>query len=281
MQIQTQLCADVEELRTVVAPRLTGGCDVIVLLALGIEPAAFIPFAKAVTPGPQVLLADCYGILGFSATEGRNIELMEAGRGREYGGTGGDGGQGVVVVAFAGGGVLTSAETLPSEGVTAHLVVAGGGSDIGAVLARQSAVTYYGGVAKATYRYVPYEERFEPIPYFSVSTLAKPDSTVGISSFTADAAGSVKTLLDQAPAGARVEVVALFPCFMRGKNEYGVNNVEPDAVARLLPGIPIFGMFCHGELGPRRCMGFDSTEPPQQSCTLHSMTTIVAVHAAR
>jgi small ligand-binding sensory domain FIST len=78
-----------------------------------------------------------------------------------------------------------------------------------------------------------------------------------------------------------VAAVALFPCFMRGKNEYGVNDVEPAAVAAQLPSVPVFGMFCHGELGPRRCLGFTIAEAPQQTCTQHSMTTIVAVHAVQ
>ena len=282
IKIQTQLCKDVETLQATMGPRLAAGtCDVLVLLALGFKPAALVPFAKTVAPGTPVFLADCYGILGFSAEEGRNVELMEAGRGREYGGVGGDGGQGVVAVAFSGGGVIATVDTLPAEGTTAHMVVAAAGSNVGAVLARQAKSIYYGGLTKATFRFVPDREQFEAVPYFFVSTVATPRRMVGTTSFTANVKGAVRTLLNQAPTGSQVEAVALFPCFMRGKNEYGVNNVEPDAVSELLPHVPVYGMFCHGELGPKQCLGFDSTRKPQQVCTQHSMTTIVAVHAAR
>lgn len=282
IKIQTQLCKDVEALQATMGPRLAaGGCDVLVLLALGCKPAAFVPVAKTVASGTPVFLADCYGILGFSAEAGRNVEFMEAGRGREYGGVGGDGGQGVVAVAFFGGGVIATVDALPTEETTAHMVVAAAGSPVGAVLARQARSIYYGGLAKATFRYVPDREQFEAVPYFFVSTLATPRRRVGTTSFTSDVKGAVQTLLNQAPAGSQVEAVALFPCFMRGKNEYGINNVEPDAVSELLPQVPVYGMFCHGELGPRQCMGYDSTQKPQQFCTQHSMTTIVAVHAAQ
>jgi hypothetical protein len=43
----------------------------------------------------------------------------------------------------------------------------------------------------------------------------------------------------------------------------------------------VFGRFCHGELGPRRCPGFAAAEASQQTCTQHSMITIVAVHAVQ
>jgi len=280
IKIQTQLCGDVEELQAFMRPEVVSGCDVAVLFALGFPPDSLIPVAKTVAPGVPVFLADCYGIVGFSPAAGRNIELMEAGRGREYGGVGGDGGKGLVAVVFSGGGVVADTDALPPAGAVAHMVVAKAGSDVSSFLAQQATAFYYGGLAKAAYRYVPLEERFEAIPYFFVSTLAVAENPVGATSFTADVKGAVGTLLSQMPAGSRPAAVALFPCFMRGRNEYGINNVEPDAVSALLPGTPVYGMFCHGELGPRRCLGFDSVEKPQQSCTLHSMTTIVAIHAA-
>jgi hypothetical protein len=102
----------------------------------------------------------------------------------------------------------------------------------------------------------------------------------GTTSFTSDASGSVRELLEQLPEGHGAETVGLFPCFMRGINEYGEDNVESDAIAGLLPGKRVYGMFCHGELGPRRCLGFAPEAPPQKTCGQHSMTSIVAVHAA-
>ena len=278
LKIHTRLCKDIEELQSALGPKLDSNCDLVVLFSLGFDPSSFVPFARTVASGTPVFLADCYGILGFSAEDGRNIELMEAGRGSEYGGTGGDGGQGVVAVAFSGGGVAATVETLPTGETTALMVVATHGSDINSFLNKQAASIYYGGLAKATFQYSHDREQFEAVPYFFVGTVSAP---VGTTSFTSDVKGSMQTLLNQSPAGIKMEAVALFPCFMRGKNEYGINNVEPDAVSELLPDVPIFGMFCHGELGPRKCMGFEPAQKPQQFCTQHSMTTVVAVHTSK
>jgi small ligand-binding sensory domain FIST len=92
-----------------------------------------------------------------------------------------------------------------------------------------------------------------------------------------DAAELQATMGPRAAAGG--DAVALFPCFMRGKNAYGRNPVEPDAVTALLPRTPIYGLFCHGERGPQTGLGFNSTPKPQHACTQHRMTTVVAVHA--
>jgi hypothetical protein len=227
-----------------------------------------------------VFVADCYGILGFSAEQNRNLELMEAGRGTEYGGVGGGGGQGVVAVIFSGGFAAT-VDAFPAESAAVHMAVAASGSSINTFLSKNATAAYYGGLAKATFRYDPQKQEFGKTPYFFVSALAEPDGAVGTTSFTSDAKGSVRGLLDSAPAGSAFDAVALFPCFMRGKNEYGANNVEPDAVSELLLGVPVYGMFCHGELGPSRCLGFAGSSFPQKDCRQHSMTTIVAVHASK
>lgn len=277
-RIRTQLCKDGEELLAALGPDLAG-CDAVLLLSLGLEPASLVPVARAAPVGTPVLWADCYGILGYSTPEGRNIELMEQGRGREYGGPGGDGGQGVVGVLFSGEVAVTTSEP-PAADARAHLVVATHGSGINGFLKEHTTAVYYGGVAKATYVFDTEGESFTEVPHWLVSARPSAASSVGTTSFSDDASRAVRALLEQAPAGASVEAVGLFPCFMRGKNTYGVNNVEPDAISELLPGVPIYGMFCHGELGPRECMGFDPQTRPQQSCTQHSMTSIVAIHAA-
>jgi len=277
VKIRTRLCKDVGQLDDALGSAVSDGCDVVVLLSLGVEAASLVPFARSVDATTPVLLADCYGILGFCVEEGRNRELMEAGCGTEYGGVGGDGGRGVVGVVYSGGGAVGTTDALPTE-VTSHLVVAAHGSSIASFLQQQATAVYYGGLAKAALRYDARKELFEPVPHIFVSTRRVPDVSLGTTSFTSDARGAVRQLLDRAPGGSQVEAVALFPCFMRGKNTYGKNNVEPAAISELLPGVPIFGMFCHGELGPKGNMGFDTTKRPQQSCTQHSMTSIVAVH---
>jgi hypothetical protein len=275
-QITTQLCSDAGALKSALGPRLAEGrIDAVVLLALGVEAGALVPFAVAAGNAP-VLLADCYGVLGYSTEQGRNLELMEQGRGREYGGAGGDGGQGVVAVLFHGEGrFVASTEQLPA-GACAHMVVTTGGGTVS--LLDNAAAPYYGGVAKAALRFDAEAGSFTPVERFFVTTLARPGSGVGTGSFTSDPEGAVRTLLETVPEGGTVEAIALFPCFMRGKNTYGTNDVEPDAVNRLAPGVPVFGMFCHGELGPCGCLGFSPGAGPEV-CSQHSMTTIVAVHA--
>jgi hypothetical protein len=278
--IQTRLYPDPAALQADFSPRVAGA-DVVVLFALGFAPADFLPFAAGVPVRTTLLLADCYGILGWSAAENRNLEFMEAGCGREYGGVGGDGGCGVVAVAFTGA-VTSGADSLSAANSAAHLVIATSGSDVNSVLDRQAQAVYYGGLAKTCHRYRPERRQFESTPFFCITfSKGSGQTVVGTTSFTRDAAGAVQTLLAQAPAGMTTQAVGLFPCFMRGKNEYGRNNVESDIIAGLLPQAPIYGMFCHGELGPRWCLGFDADEWPQQACTLHSMTTIVAVHGVR
>lgn len=279
--IHTQLFDTADGLRAGMAAPWARECGALVLLSLGLEQADLARIAAAVSPDTAVLLADCYGIVGFAAEANRNLELLEAGRGKEYGGVGGDGGRGVVAVAFARGTVAVSTAAPPSEDASLHLVVASQGGDVGSFLRQHATAPYCGGIAKATFQYSVDERAFQVVPYFVVSELQSPDRSVGATSFTADVEAAVRALLARKPADASVEAVALFPCFMRGKNEYGDNDVEPAAVSALLPGVPIYGMFCHGELGPRSNLGFDSTEPPQRSCGQHSMTTIVAVHAAR
>ena len=113
-----------------------------------------------------------------------------------------------------------------------------------------------------------------------MSSRRSADSAVGVTSFTGDAKDAIQELVGRMPPGFQAEAVALMPCFMRGKNRYGKNDVEPGVVSELLPGVPIFGMFSHGEFGPKQCLGFDSDQGPE-TCGSHSMTSIVAIHASR
>lgn len=274
ISIETQLCADATEVEVRFGEVASLGGDTLVLFSLGIAPEAFVPFAWTTASETTVLCADCYGILGYSPAAGRNLELMEAGRGQEYGGVGGSGGQGVVAVRFSGARFEPSVDALPGRG-RAHLAVAGAGGDVSALLRERATAPYFGGLAKRCYQYQRERNGFEEVPHFFVTDR----ESCGTTSFTSEATDALRELLAALPAGEEVEAVALFPCFMRGINEYGRDNVEPDALAELLPGVPVYGMFCHGELGPRRCLGFALTEPVHMDCGQHSMTSIVAIHA--
>ena len=162
--IQTQLFRDVKALEsTFGSAAASADTKAIALFALDLEPAAFVRFAEVVPRHTSLHLADCYGILGFSPEAGRNIELLEAGRGREYGGVGGDGGRGVVAVVFSGG-VIPSTSALPKDATTTHMVVAANGSDVGKFLKAEARSVYYGGVAKATYQYSGDTGQFAAVP---------------------------------------------------------------------------------------------------------------------
>jgi small ligand-binding sensory domain FIST len=50
----------------------------------------------------------------------------------------------------------------------------------------------------------------------------------------------------------RVEGALLFSCVGRGKHLYGRPDHDTDAFRRYLPGIPLGGFFCNGEIGPVR-----------------------------
>jgi hypothetical protein len=276
-RILTELCPDVAALERSLEVDALGDATAVVLLTLGIEPDQSAALAARMPPTSAVYAADCYGILGFSASQGRNVELMEAGRGKEYGGTGGAGGRGVVAVVFRSG-FVASTDSPPDE-ATSHLVVASSGA-VTALLTERSILPYYGGVAKQALRFVPDRGSFEKVPQFFVSSLRSGTTAVGVTSFTDDVTAATTELISSMPAGHHAEALALFPCFMRGVNAYGKNNVEPDAISALLPGVRLFGMFCHGELGPSAATGFGMAEARNVPHRMHSMTSIVAVHAA-
>ncbi|CAE7948571.1 unnamed protein product [Symbiodinium sp. KB8] len=88
-----------------------------------------------------------------------------------------------------------------------------------------------------------------------------------------------------AAVGSPATAAGYFPCFCRGYNKYEENDVEPKAFEGDggLAGVPLFGMFAHGELGP----GMDATvaasaeEVPKPSHEIHSMTSADGPNAAR
>jgi hypothetical protein len=82
IRIQTQLFTGVEALESTFGPAFPADIKAIVLFFLNLEPATLVEFGKGAAAQTCVFCADCYGILGFSAEEGRNVKRMEAGRGR-------------------------------------------------------------------------------------------------------------------------------------------------------------------------------------------------------
>jgi hypothetical protein len=59
-----------------------------------------------------VYLAETYGIIGFDEERQKNVELMEKGRGSEYGFVGGSGGRGVPRDGIFRRGVVRTFDTL-------------------------------------------------------------------------------------------------------------------------------------------------------------------------
>eukprot|EP00747_Dinoflagellata_sp_TGD_P210051 gnl/TRDRNA2_/TRDRNA2_83384_c0_seq2.p1 gnl/TRDRNA2_/TRDRNA2_83384_c0~~gnl/TRDRNA2_/TRDRNA2_83384_c0_seq2.p1 ORF type:complete len:204 (+),score=34.51 gnl/TRDRNA2_/TRDRNA2_83384_c0_seq2:702-1313(+) len=202
---------------------------------------------------------------------------MEKGRGVEYGCRGGDGGQGAVIAAYAGGSFKAAHDVFP-EGASSIMVVSDSPESFSKVKDSAPAV-YYGGITKRAY--VLEGATFSPIPQFFVATLSKADP-VGIAAFTGDAGEATTGLLNKMPEDHQASgSVALFPCFTRGINEYGRNDVEPAAISAKMPGCRIFGMFAHGELGPSSFAGFSPPAAAKQECTQHSMTSIIALYTSK
>ncbi|CAJ1346439.1 unnamed protein product [Effrenium voratum] len=211
-----------------------------------------------------VYIADCYGIIGWDKKEGKNVEMMEKGRGSEYGKPGGQGGEGVVVVAFRG---------KEHGGGGLHMVVkAHGKAELEAV---EEGVSY-GGFAKACYK-LEHSGDLVEVDEFVVSS-SVPSAVVSFDGDDAKevAAGTAKKLPGAATAAG------YFPCFCRGYNKYEKDGVEPEAFAGSLEGVPLFGMFAHGELGPLKATGAVAVaagEAPQTEHEQHSMTSILALYA--
>jgi len=192
-----------------------------------------------------VFMVDCYGIVGFDEKEGKNIELMEEGRGKEYGGVGGKGGKGVVVVAFRGPAYkATIDQQQVTEAGESHMLVCNGGAAYEP--AKEGAV--YGGMAKKCFVMDSNTGTVREISSFAVSGAV----TSAVSTFAGDAAAAAKAAVASMPQEAKeVKSAGYFPCYMRGVNKYGTDGVECAEFAENgMDNIRLFGMFAHGELGP-------------------------------
>ena len=256
-----------------------GGCDALVLLSLGVEHEYLVDAVHQVGIDCPVFLSETYGILGTDIDTGESIELMEKGRGSEYGYCGGSGGQGCVAVGYSQG-VQTgyNADDFPLPNASTLMVIA---DQSGAwAQDRESAPLHYGGITKSTWRLDPATKRLAPVPYFWVGDIS--GEPTGVSTFTDDAQEATTTLLAKIPSGYVASgSIGLFPCFTRGVNQYGKEHVEPQAAekAMLKTATPaqVYGMFAHGELGPTSFGDF-IRDPNTIPCTQHSMTTILSIH---
>jgi len=261
---------DVGKLAMAVAP-LAAHIDIscLVFFSLGVKPEII----SAVAGGSlgihgmcPVYIVDCYGVIGWDKKEKKNVEMMEEGRGSEYGCPGGQGGEGVVVVAFRG-------KQHGGEDGGTHMVVKAHGK---AKLEAAASGVSYGGYAKACYK-LEHSGDLVPIDEFVVSS----STSSAIVSFDGDDAEEVAaSAAKQLPAKANA--AGYFPCFCRGYNKYMADGVEPEAFASGgLDGVPLFGMFAHGELGPSKGVpvAVASGEAPETGHDVHSSTSSLALYA--
>jgi len=255
------------------APLASKALNALLLLSLGADHAKLTQ-AVASFDCP-VYLTETYGIIGYDAAAQRSIELMEKGRGSEYGFRGGSGGQGCLVIAYSEGARAGHTADFPTD-ASSLLVLADTSKAFAKVAA--SAPLHYGGITKEAF-VLTSDGAKEQVPFFWVASQAG-SSPVGVSTFTGEAGSAAQSLLDMAPSGYAPDAVGLFPCFTRGVNQYGAENVETDAIRAVLDSAAaprIYGMFAHGELGPSSYSGF-SSDVQSLAHEQHSMTSILAVH---
>jgi len=192
-----------------------------------------------------VFIVDSYGIIGWNEEKKKNVELMEEGRGKEYGGVGGNGGKGVVVVAFRGPAFTTATgeEQICSPGES-HMLIC----DDEASYQEAKSGAIYGGMAKKCFKMDSSTGALQQVSSFSVSgTLTSAVST--FSGIAADAAAAIVASMPDAAKG--VKAAGYFPCFMRGVNRYDRDGAEPaEFMVSGMRKTRLFGMFAHGELGP-------------------------------
>ena len=97
--------------------------------------------------------------------------------------------------------------------------------------------------------------------------------------FTGDAAEATTNLMVRLPQGWKAAGdVGLFPCFTRGVNQYGEEDVESKAVGNAVDSPRVYGMFAHGELGPSTLSDFTSETNNHVACEQHSGSTILFIH---
>ena len=256
-----------------VAPA-SAALNALVLMSLGLEHRQLLNAVSEAGVQCPVYVTETYGILGYDEGAGRNVELMEKGRGSEYGFVGGSGGQGCLVLAYSGGAAAGHTAAWPADAASMMVVADGSGAFAAAAA---SAPLHYGGITKEAW--VLSDGALQPVPFFWVASVAGGAAPVGVTTFTGEAGEAALGLLEQAPGP--VSAVGLFPCFTRGVNKYDAEDVETAAIAQVVGASRrMYGMFAHGELGPSRFSGFDSAAPaggpvPSEQ---HSMTSILALH---
>jgi len=257
--------------------------NALAFFSLGIDHSKIIECALKFKTKCPVYLTETYGIIGYDEELQQNIELMEKGRGSEYGFRGGSGGQGCLVVGVTD--AVTGHSDLKIPGKTSSLMVI---ADTSKTFERDYSSStiplHYGGIAKEAW-IVSSNSSLERVPYFWIANQDE-SMPIGVSAFKGDASSATKELLLKKPSGFKTDCIGLFPCFSRGINQYNAENVESQAITSVLDindGAPtrIYGMFAHGELGPsNNFYGFVNDENDIK-CEQYGMTSILSIHTQK
>jgi len=207
---------------------------------------------------------------------------MEKGRGQEYGFAGGSGGEGCVAVVFSSGAVTghgNPATMMYPTDVASMMVIED--TDLSFTGASTIPPVHYGGVSKKNY-FLGENDELERTPYFWIGSKEN-DLPVGISTFTGEAGDACASLMGKVSNGYVLSGdVGLFPCYTRGVNQYGEEDVETSAIAKTMTKAKarVYGMFAHGELGPSQFAGFVD-KAGEIPCEKHSMTSILSMHTMK
>jgi hypothetical protein len=264
--------------------------DALLLFSLGVDHTSLIqntvlPFIvqQQSDDGCRVYLTETYGIIGYDEDLGRNVELMEQGRGSEYGNAGGSGGQGCLAVGFRGDHVRCGHgdpnDSFPDSTQSTLLIADQSGTYSKDMQSKALPhCLYYGGITKECFR-IDKNGQKHSVPYFWIAD--GDDGPIGVTTFADEsesaATSAARSLLHKLPSTTLTVSghVGLFPCFTRGVNLYGSEDVESQQVSQVIPNCRTYGMFAHGELGP--ITGYCDYNA-KAACTQHSMTTIMSIH---
>merc|ERR1711879_960954 len=185
----------------VVAGAVMQPLDVLLILTLGVDKMKVLD-AMTNCGLPHTCSAyhvDTFGIIGFDLLTQQNIEMMEKNIGKKFDPkvAGGEGGQGVVVVAFSGGDVQASHDSF-SPGANSTMVIADS-SGTWDTIAPNCPTLYYGGVAKAVNKFTRRTEGSDPptelvsVPQICLGMLGKTTGPQGFGVFQGDPSDAAET----------------------------------------------------------------------------------------
>ncbi len=194
------------------------------------------------------------------------------------------------MLAYSGGDV--SVGDGPTFAPASSMLVVADGSGAFKADAAGAPCVHFGGITKEAWavRDPSGEPSLSRVPYFWVAAAptAPPTAVRAFKGEAGEAASTLLTSLQNHPRTASagtLRTAGLFPCFTRGVNKYGAENVESDAVSRVMPrDARLYGMFAHGELGPTSTdedggVVAGGGGDAKVACTQHGGTTILAIHA--